>query len=395
MKERLFNRNFFCVSISALCMFFAFFLLMPIVAKYLIEEFNASSSLAGVVVSSYIITSVLARPFSGYLVDTFDRRKFYLITFSIFATLFIGYIIADSVSAIVVTRVLLGATFSFVTTAASTLAIDTIPSNRRAEGIGYYGAITFLAMAIGPMTGLYLIEAFDYQGLFIFAVASCFVGVVIASFIRTKPRARQEREALSFDRFFLKSGTSIALVVALFYVFYGTLMTYMPLYISEVGLTVNSGNFFLALSIGVIISRSLSGRFLYKGLYNLLLMLGGTIVVISTIIFIFFITNITFAIASFGIGIGFGLVVPSVQTMIVNLVAHNRRGTANSTYLIALDTGSGLGMLVGGTIANIFNYKIMYCFGLGFVILAMLIYRFYSRSNYNKHLNNAKLSSHS
>ena len=43
---------------------------------------------------------------------------------------------------------------------------------------------------------------------------------------------------------------------------------------------------------------------------------------------------------------------PAIQTMIVNFGAHNQRGTANSTYFTGFDIGVGLGMLLGGIIAD-------------------------------------------
>ncbi|MFI3306751.1 MAG: MFS transporter [Rikenellaceae bacterium] len=380
--EQLFNRNFILLSVASLLMFTGFYLVMPIIAKYVVEEFHADSSVAGVVAASYIITALLTRPLSGYLVDKFDRRKFYIVTFSVFALLFTGYIVSSSVAGLIATRVLLGAFFSLVTTAANTLAIDVLPSSRRGEGIGYYGAIIVLAMAIGPMLGLYMIELFDYRELFIMAAASCWLGVAIGSFVKTKPREPIIHEALSIDRFFLREGTPIASFMALLYFLYGSLMVYVALYIGEHGIDVNAGNFFLLFAFGIIVARIIAGRALRRGLNDLVVRVGSAIIIVAATLFIFALSDATFPISSILLGLGFGMVAPSIQSMMVDLVAANRRGTANSTYFIALDFGSGLGMLVGGSIAQWWSYQTLYTIGLALVVVALVFYLMHACPDY-------------
>lgn len=385
-QETLFNRNFILLSVASLLMFVGFYLIMPIVAKYMIEIFNADTALAGAVVASYIITSLLTRPFSGYLVDKFDRRKFYLLTYVVFAILMLGYVVANAVWGVVLTRILLGVFFSLVTTAASTIAIDVIPSSRRGEGVGYYGAIIVFAMATGPMAGLYLLEYFNYNMLFVIAAASCFTGVAIASFVKTETRKPVIRERLSWDRFLLRDALSVAVIVSLSYFLYGSLGAYVALYIEESGLDFNSGRFFLLFAIGIIASRAVAGYALKRGLYDLLIRVGLMILIISGVLFATHLDDVIFPITSVLLGIGFGLTTPSIQTMIVNMVPANRRGTANSTYFIALDLGSGSGMLVGGMIAKHFDYQILFGFGTGLIALALMIYTFYSRKDYRRRL---------
>ncbi len=383
-NQKLFNKNFIIIGFASFLMFLSFYLLMPVIAMYVIDEFGASASVAGIVASAYIITSLLARPLSGYLVDRYDRKKFYLLTFTIFTLLFLGYILATSILMIFLTRVLLGAMFSMVTTSSSTLAIDVIPSKRRAEGIGYFGASTVLAMAIGPMAGLYLMDIFSYNVLFTIAMSSCVLGVFIAMFIKTKPRAKAPHEPFSLDRFYLKSGTSIALIVALIYFMYGALMVYVSLYVKESGLDINAGNFFLFLALGIIISRIFSGKFLNRGLHSTILQIGIITLIIASIIFVFFLNPITFPISSLLIGIGFGCSTPSIQSMIIELAPASKRGTANSTYFIALDLGSGIGMLLGGVIAESLSYKAIYVIGLVLSIIAFSVYKLYSQKDYKK-----------
>ena len=56
------------------------------------------------------------------------------------------------------------------------------------------------------------------------------------------------------------------------------------------------------------------------------------------------------------IGLGNGHMWPAFQNMTINVAHNNQRGTANSTILISWDIGMGLGILVGGVIAEFFGY---------------------------------------
>ncbi|MFR9603362.1 MAG: MFS transporter [Rikenellaceae bacterium] len=391
-STKLFNRNFLLISLASFLMFFAFNLVMPVIAMYVMDRFNASATTAGIVVSSYIITALISRPFSGYLVDKYNRKKLYVLTFSIFTFLFLGYIYSTSIPMLIATRILLGSTFAILTTASNTIAIDVLPAQKRAEGIGYFGALVVISMAVGPMVGLYLMDIMSYMGLFTVALGSCVVGTIVGSQVKTPHRPSVIAPSrMSFDRFFLVDGLSMASIMTLIYFLYGSLMAYVSIYVKECGLDINSGQFFLLFSIGIIIARVVSGRYLSRGLHNLLVFVGLICIFVAGGVFALLLTELTFPISSLIIGFGFGLVAPPVQAMIVDLVPHNRRGTANSTYFIALDFGSGMGMLTGGMIAHAGDgFSTTYMVGLGFVAVAVLLFNLFSRSDYARRLKRAK-----
>ena len=57
------------------------------------------------------------------------------------------------------------------------------------------------------------------------------------------------------------------------------------------------------------------------------------------------------------IGLGNGHMWPAFQNMTINVASNNQRGTANSTILISWDIGMGLGILLGGIIAEHLGYN--------------------------------------
>ncbi len=128
-------------------LFFAFYLIMPLLPLYLRDSFEADKQMIGIVLSGYTVTALLVRPFSGYVIDSFDRKKVLLWCYLFFALLFAGYLLASLLVLFAVIRTLHGAPFGATTVANSTVMIDVLPSSRRTEGIGYYGLSNNLAMA--------------------------------------------------------------------------------------------------------------------------------------------------------------------------------------------------------------------------------------------------------
>ena len=137
-EEKLWNANYWKVMTANFCLAFAFYLLTPLLPIYLSEHFGATKDLIGVVLSGYAVTALLVRPFSGYLADSFPRKKVLVISFFLYFAFFAGYLAAGTLLLFTIVRTLHGGPFGAASVANSTMAIDVLPSSRRTEGIGFY-----------------------------------------------------------------------------------------------------------------------------------------------------------------------------------------------------------------------------------------------------------------
>ena len=165
-KDKLISPSFCYILAANFLLFFAFYLILPILPLYLQDQFDADKSMIGFILSCYTIAALCIRPFSGYLLDTFARRPLYLLAYSVFMVIFAGYMIASLLSIFIVLRILHGFAFGMVTVSGNTIVIDILPSSRRGEGIGYYGLANNTAMSFGPMTGLFMHTCFSYETIF-------------------------------------------------------------------------------------------------------------------------------------------------------------------------------------------------------------------------------------
>ncbi len=356
--EKLWNGNYLRVWMANFLLYFSFMLLTPLLPLYLSETFHADKQMIGLVLSGYTLTALLIRPFSGYLVDCFPRRKVLLISFFIFFVLFLGYPVAASLMAFAVVRTLHGAPFGAATVSNSTVAIDVLPSSRRAEGIGYYGLSNNVATAISPSIALAIYGVTgDYNLLFILAIVVSGLAFYSNYTLKLAPRPPTSRPPMSLDRFLLLKAWRQSLCMVCFAFAYGVISTYIAIYgKEELGITGGTGLFFALLSIGLILSRLTGSRTLRQGRITHNASLGLAVSLCGYFLFAFCHNAWGYYGAALVIGLGNGHMFPAFQTMFLNLATHDQRGTANSTLFVSWDTGVGLGVLLGGMAAEYWGY---------------------------------------
>ena len=393
-KDKLFSPSFCYILAANFLLYFAFYLIMPILPFYLQEQFGADKSMIGFILSCYTIAALSIRPFSGYLLDTFARRPLYLLAYSVFMVIFAGYIVAGFLTVFIILRILHGLAFGMVTVSGNTIVIDILPSSRRGEGIGYYGLANNLAMSFGPMIGLFMHNSVSYTVIFACALASCLLGLFMASLVKTPYKQPVKKEPISLDRFFLLKGTWAGIALLMLSIPYGMTTTYVAMYADEIGITVNSGLYFTFMAIGLAVSRLFSGRQVDKGRVTLVIALGMYLAIISF-----------FALASLeqlvawnleftswlyiGIallqGVAFGTMFPAFNTLFVNLAPNRQRGTATSTYLTCWDVGIGIGLVVGGSIAQHWGgFDYAYLFGACLSVVSTLFFLLKAGPHFNR-----------
>ena len=157
--EKLWNRDYCIAMAGNFLLFFSFYLLTPLLPIYLDAQFGADKDMIGLVLSGYVIAALIVRPFSGFIVDSFNRKKVLVTCFFFFFICFTGYVGAGTLLMFAIVRTIHGLPFGATTVANSTVAVDVLPSSRRNEGIGFYGLSNNLAMAVAPSAGIWIYGA--------------------------------------------------------------------------------------------------------------------------------------------------------------------------------------------------------------------------------------------
>ena len=358
-KEKLWNANYIKVMTTNFLLYFAFYLLTPLLPLYLSETFGATKDTIGIVLSGYTVAALIVRPFCGYVVDSFSRKKVLMLCLSGFAVFFAGYIAAGTILMFAICRTLHGGPFGAVTVANSTCAIDVLPSSRRNEGIGLYGLSNNFAMAIAPSIGIYLHNMVDsYMILFWIAFVVAICAVLIAWTIRLPEKdIIRNKEKLSLDRFFLTRAWLLAINIAMFGFCWGVLSNYLAIYSKEVlSITGGTGTYFALLSMGLFSSRLQGRKALSQGKLTQNAAEGMLISLVGFTLFVAIPHPVAYYLSAILIGLGNGHLYPAFLNMFVHVARHDQRGTANSSILTGWDLGFGIGCLLGGIVAEHFGY---------------------------------------
>lgn len=384
-KDVLWNANYNKVMTANFTLFFAFYLLTPLLPLYLSETFHATKDLIGIVLSGYTVTALLFRPFSGYVVDSFPRKNVLMVCFFLFFLLFGGYLAAGSFVFFALVRTLHGGPFGALTVANSTVAIDVLPSSRRTEGIGYYGLSNNLAMAIAPSIGVFIYKyTHNFDILFWMAFIIAGLGMLVDSTVKVPQREIiREKKKLSLDRFFLVRGWLLGANIVMFSFCYGVLSNYLAIYSKEIlGITGGTGTYFMLLATGLVVSRIQGSKALRNGKLTQNATQGIFLSCIGYILFVAVPTEVGYYLSALLIGLGNGHLFPAMQNMFINIAGNNERGTANSTLLTSWDFGIGVGVVFGGVIAEHFGYTAAFATVAALHVIGVLLFVFCSRDFY-------------
>ncbi|TSA38430.1 MAG: MFS transporter [Porphyromonadaceae bacterium] len=351
-NKTLFSQNFIHLTISVFLISTAFYFLMPTLPVYLEEVLHAGKQEVGLIIGTYTLAALLVRPISGYALDTLGRKWIFLTTLSLFSALFLIYPFAVTLLPLLILRFLHGLNWGASTTAGFTLVVDLVPVEKRGRGISYFGLSFTVAMSIGPVIGLKVMGENHFTALFLVAGGVSVLGILMASLVKYPAFKRPENPVFSWKMLIARQSVPVALNMLILAASYGGVLTFITLYAKENDLNSYTGWFFTITAIGTALTRVFSGSLFDRygptwiSVFGMIAVSGGLLLLAHAPVLSFFL------ISGFVIGVGFGVIFPTLQTMANNVVTRDRRGAANSTFLTGLDLGIGLGSVLTGVLSE-------------------------------------------
>ena len=370
----LWNRNFILVNLGNFLMYNAFYMLLPILPLYLANHLHASESIIGTILSLYTRAALITRPVAGFWIDKASRKPLMMCFYLFYISMCLSYTLAATLGLFFIIRFVHGIAFGCSTVGINTMAVDIIPWERRGEGLGIYTSSTSLAMATGPLISLFMYEnGIEFNTIFIAVFCVGLTGFLATANIKPGKDVQRSTRKFSISSLLLKRGLPVAAVMVLLTFGYGIITVYLSIYAKEeVGLTQGTGYYFTIFSAGLVAARLSSSMILRSGKYIMVFALGIISLIIGFFIVAFILNPTAFYSSAIFMGIGYGLISPTAQTMIINLGEDTERGAANATYLTFFDLGVGAGVFCGGIIAQYSNYSTAYAVGFALTILGLV-----------------------
>ncbi|MBM6382625.1 MAG: MFS transporter [Paenibacillus sp.] len=391
MKDRstqvkLWTTDFILLMLCNFLLFLQLHMIVSPLPSYVQERFHANAFEVSLFTCLFALSAIAARLYSAKALEKGLRNAMIYIGLSVALLATLGYYFAAGIAVLLLLRMIFGVGFGMSSTAFPTMASDIIPVKRMGEGMGYFGLSTSLAMSMGPIIGVTLLQGSGFVTLML-CTAAVIVVIYPLSYSLTRKKASRShagsaqtsagpvanvsgtKEKIPFNRkLILPSVLNCLLSIT-----YGGLVGFIVLYGKEANLA-NPALFFLFNALAVLLVRPFAGR-LYDSKGPKALLIPGAIFVAIGLTILSFATSMPILfVAAFIYGIGYGSMQSSLQTWMIQIVAPTQRGMANGMFLNTLDLGIATGALLLGAIASMTSYTDMYRYSVIFMIVFLLIY---------------------
>lgn len=369
--ERLWTKPFILMSAGMLFLFTGFYLLLPTLPLF-IKQMGGNEAEVGLAAGAFMLSAVIIRPIVGGLLDRFGRRPFIIWGLLLFALAMYMYDWVGGIVVLMGLRILHGMTWAVSTTAVFTAVTDIIPPARRGEGMGWFSTAMTLAMAVGPMLGVWVIQSLSYNALFQFACALSAVALLLTFGAKVPFRQQTGERRIEF---YEPSVLPVAASVFFLTIAYGGITTFVPLFANSI--QVNSGAFFLAYAATLALIRPIAGK-LSDRHGETFVIVPGLAVTISALLVLSISTGLFGVLVSAVLfGVGFGTAQPALQAATIRLARPDRKGVANASLLTATDLGIGLGAILLGWVSQYTSYQVLFTVGAASVAMSLLLFAFF------------------
>ena len=338
------------------------------------------------------ITNFLTKFWQGIIGELIyypSRKIVILIGTLVAASAPLGYLLLDSIPELMLTRAFHGISIAAFTTGYSALVVDLSPPKQKGELIGYMSLAIPIGMAIGPMLGGFLQEYASYQILFLVSIGCGCTAFLLMCNIRELESIKQKYDHLmianestknspvsrGFWQLIVNPSFCVpAIIMLLIGCLFGVLITFLPLYIRDLGLDFNTGLFYATAAIASFVMRLISGK--ASDRYGRGLFISSSIIcyMVSMILLSITQSNNVLLLSAVIEGMGAGVLFPITLALISDRCMAQERGKAFAVCITGFDVGVALGGPVFGSFILYLGYRFLFTLTAIMAMIALVIF---------------------
>jgi MFS family permease len=351
----LFTRRFFTMCGFTFTVFLSAFQMLP-TTPFRILDTGGSTFAAGLFLGFLTYSSALTGPITGALADRVGKRRVLIANSLVIAGFSVAYAFSTSYVVPLVLVLFHGFFWSGLLSASSAYMTDFIPESRRAEGSGYWGMSTMLAVAVAPSVGFWFYNRGWMWLCASVGVLNLGMAAIAYTLEESKVAARMSRE-----RFFHKNLIEWRIVIVAFSLFlcsfgYGGITSFVALFAERNGVRPK-GIFFTTFAVVTIVTRVFSGRLADRiGPRKFFLPCLGLVSVGFGLLAIAE-SRLGIIVSALVFGAGFGNMYPAFVAHVVKFFDPSRRGAIFGGILAAFDTGIGTGSVTLGWVIEHYGFR--------------------------------------
>ncbi len=381
---RLWHRDFWLMAMANLLLTMAVYVLIPVMPGWLMQTENLTLQETGMIMGAFGVGIFLLGYLTSWLVQRF-RRNVACIWAILLMTAALGWLYyLDTQKSqffdfpiLLVQRFALGAAFGVAQMIlSSTLIIDTCESFQRTEANHSASWFSRFALSLGPLTGIIVDRMAGFSTVLLVSIGCTLAAIIFIRLVHFPFRTPEENvRVVSLDRFFLPQGWPLTLNLLVVTFVMGLLLS-----------TITSELFYVMVMVGFLVAL-LAQRFAFRDadieseVITGLLLIGVALLMMLTRQQ----TIVSFAAPMF-IGFGLGIIGSRFLLFFIKLSRHCQRGTAQSTFFLAWESGLALGIGLGYGLLEL-QMGPMLQLALVTTVVALLFYHFFTHGWYIKHKN--------
>ncbi len=345
----------------------------------IIKHFGISPQQVGGLIVAFTLPGVFLTPFTGMLADRYGRKVVLVPSLFLFGIAGFACMFAPGFYWLLALRFLQGVGASSLSSMNITLVGDLFEGKQRTAVMGYNASVLSIATASYPALGG-LIAIFGWKYIFALPILAIPLGFCVIRCLNNPEPKNKASLRSYFGRVWktVNQQTVWGLLILNFVIFlilYGTYLTYFPL-MMEKRLGADSSHIGLMMSLMSITTAGVSSQL--TRINQLLrlkqqLIIGSSAYLIATLLMMNADTYGALAVSVFVFGIGHGIIIPSIQNMMVGFAAINERAAFMSLNSMVLRAGQTFGPLMVGLIYVTSGLKATFLSGAAMAFIMLVI----------------------
>ena len=360
MRQKIYPKDIMLVLTATFFYMSSPMLVTPLITGFA-ENIGATAAVMGFVGGLMNLVSLFCRPLAGNLADRLSKYKVSFIGGVFMTAACVGYVFAPNEAVLVISRIINGFGFACCSVCMSTWMSNMLPKEKVGSGMGVYGTMNALGMALAPAIGVSVYQRFGYRTAFVIALVFSAAIMIVIQFIGDKgePEETLTEEKKHFELIDVRV-IPISFIIMLFAIPYCATQSFLVTYTEVRKLTVTVSMFFPFYAVVLIILRLTLRNLFDKLPFGVFLGASCVCELIAILLLAVMRNNVMMFLAAAFLAGGYGIMSSVCQSTAILLAGKEKRGLANSTYYIGLDLGMTLGPMIGGALYGGLDIRLFY-----------------------------------
>jgi len=384
--EPLITAKFFLILVAGFAFFMGVGMTLPILPVFVHQELGGSDVEIGLIVAVQALSAVVVRPWVTPRINRYGAVPVIMCGAFLGAFSLALMPLSPNVAGLIVLRLLLGAAQAAIMVAMLSAVMAWVSEFRRAEAASVFSIAPYIGLAIGPVVGQLVYNAYGYGPAFLSAGVIAVVGALPVITLRSSDIRVADQALLEGQEkppaFYLPAILP-GVVLALGIVGMVGMNAFLPLYAPTLGYFQVQWMFFFYSA--VVLSVRLFGRKVPDRVGPRVTGISATVaIVIGLLIMAVTPGWVGLYVAIVPLAIGIALQYPGLMALVLSKADDRTRPSAIATFTMFFDIAQGLGGLVVGLAAAVGGYRAVFgtgavCSMIGLVVLVVWVLPRYTR----------------